>query len=172
VAVSGPPDSSVAPTGAPSIGLVPKVLRYLTGSVVATICSEVTFVVLYGVVGVGTTWSSALSWLAGAVPNFWLNRNWAWQRRGRPSLRREIVPYVAIILTTLLLATVLTHVADVWLHHQGVSRSWRVTLVAAVFLGTYVVVFALRFVLLERLFGRLHSHETSTERTQDSEGSS
>jgi putative flippase GtrA len=102
-----------------------------------------------------------LSWLAGAIPNFWLNRNWAWQRTGRPSLRREVVPYAAIVIVTLLLATLLTHLADAWLQHQGVSHSLRVTLVAAVFLGTYVVVFALRFVLLERLFTRLLVHETA-----------
>lgn len=163
----GSPDSSVAPvtSGTPEadepLGLVPKLLRYLTGSVVATVCSEIAFVLLYGLVGLGTTWSSVLSWVAGAVPNFWLNRNWAWQRTGRPSLRREVLPYAAIIVATLVLATVLTHVTDVWLHHQGVSHSTRVTLVAAVFLGTYVVVFALRFVLLERLFRRLLLHETA-----------
>ncbi len=88
------------------------------------------------------------------MPNFWLNRNWAWQRRGRPSLRQEVLPYVGIILTTVLLATLLTHLADVWLHHQGVSSTVRVTLVAGVFLGTYIGVFALRFLLLDRLFRR------------------
>jgi putative flippase GtrA len=159
--MSGPPDASVAPPTQGRIGLRPKLVRYFTGSVVATVCSEVAFVVLYGLLDVGTTWSSVLSWLAGAFPNFWLNRSWAWQRTGRPNLRREVLPYVVIILTTLLLATLLTHLADVWLHHQGVSSSLRVALVAATFLGTYVVVFALRFVLLERLFGRLRAHDTT-----------
>ncbi len=158
--MSGPPDAPAAPAGPETHGLVPKLLRYVTGSVVATVCSEVAFVVLYGVVGLGTAWSSVLSWLAGAIPNFWLNRNWAWQRTGRPSLRREVVPYAAIVLVTLLLATLLTHLADAWLHHEGVSHSVRVTLVAAVFLGTYVVVFALRFLMLERLFTRLLVHES------------
>jgi putative flippase GtrA len=141
--------------------VLPKLVRYFTGSVVATVCSEVAFVLLYGLAGAGTTWSSVLSWVAGAVPNFWLNRSWAWQRRGRPSMRDEVLPYVAIIVATLVLATLLTHGADVWLHDQGVSSSLRVTLVAAVFLGTYVVVFALRFVLLDRMFARLHARETS-----------
>jgi putative flippase GtrA len=159
----GPADSSVAPATNPGARLIPKLLRYAGGSVIATVCSEVTFVVLYGLLELDTTWSSVLSWLAGAVPNFWLNRNWAWQRRGRPSLRRELLPYAVIILTTLLLATVLTHLADAWLHHQGVGSSLRVALVAGVFLGTYVVVFVLRFFLLERLFGRLPAHEPATE---------
>jgi putative flippase GtrA len=147
------PGSSIAPETRDR-GLVPTLLRYVTGSVVAAVCSEVAFVLLYGVLGAGTTWSSVLSWLAGAVPNFWLNRTWTWRRTGRPSLRREVLPYVAIILLTLLLATLATHGADVWLHHRDVSDSVRVVLVAGVFLAVYVAVFLLRFVLLDRLFGR------------------
>lgn len=156
----GPADSSVARATTGGAGLVPKMLRYATGSVIATVCSEVTFVLLYGLLAVGTTWSSVLSWLAGAIPNFWLNRNWAWQRTGRPSLRREVAPYAAVVVVTLLLATLLTHLADRLLHQEGVASSLRVTLVAGVFLGTYVVVFAVRFFLLERLFTRLHLHES------------
>lgn len=147
-----PPGSSVAAATQEPHGLVPKLLRYFTGSVVAAVCSEATFVLLYGAFTLGTTWASILSWLAGAVPNFWLNRNWAWQRRGRPSLRYEVLPYVVIILVTLALATVTTSAADRWLHHHGTSASVRVVLVAGVFFGVYVVVFALRFFLLERLF--------------------
>jgi hypothetical protein len=33
--------------------------------------------------------------------------------------------------------------------------------VAAVFLGTYVVVFGLRFLLLDRMFARLHAREAA-----------
>jgi putative flippase GtrA len=162
-------DTSVASTTTDPAKLVPKLLRYFTGSVVATICSETCFVLLYGLLAMGTTSSSIASWLAGAIPSFWLNRNWAWQRRGRPSLRREVLPYAVIILSTLLLATVATHLADVWLHHAGVSHSVRVMLVAATFLGTYVAVFALRFVLLERLFGRLLAAETGPRRPLEGE---
>jgi putative flippase GtrA len=165
-----PPGSSVAPATREPHGLVPKLLRYFTGSVVATVCSEVVFVLLYGVLGTGTTWSSVLSWLAGAVPNFWLNRNWAWQRTGRPSLRQEVLPYVTIIAITLVLATLTTSAVDRWLHHQGTAASLRVVLVAAVFLGVYVVVFAVRFFLLERLFARLpqpdHPTPAPTEGTR------
>src|SRR3954454_25137483 len=112
----GPADSSVATATSGATRLVPKLLRYFTGSVVATVCSEVVFVVLYGLLDVGTTWASVLSWLAGAIPNFWLNRNWAWQRKVRPSLRREVAPYAAVVIVTLLLATLLTHLADRMLH--------------------------------------------------------
>lgn len=151
-----------APTRAePSLvsRLGPKMLRYLGGSVVATVCSELAFVLLYGPLGVGTFWASLLGWLAGAVPNYWLNRTWTWQRTGRPSFRRELLPYLVIIGVTLVLATGVTHGLDDVLRGAGTSASLRVTLVAVAFFGVYVVMFVLRFLLLDRLFARLAVHE-------------
>ncbi|WP_191907955.1 GtrA family protein [Nocardioides cynanchi] len=149
------PTAAPAPPVAETLGLGPKLLRYLGGSVVATVCSEVTFVLLYGPVHVGTTSASLVGWLAGAVPNYWLNRRWAWQRTGRPSFRTELLPYITIVLMTLLLATGITHLLDVWLHHLGTQASLRVALVAVAYLGVYALMFVLRFVLLDRLFERV-----------------
>ena len=130
-------------------------LRYVGGSVVAAGCSEVTLVVLYGLLHVAPGPASCAAWLAGAVPNFWLNRSWAWRRRGRPDLRREVLPYVVIVLVTLALATVLTGVVDRLSRAGGTDSTVRVVLVAGTFLGVYVAVFVLRFVLFDRLFTRL-----------------
>jgi putative flippase GtrA len=146
-----------APTLDPTLGS--KLLRYLGSSMVATVCSEVTFVVVYGPFHIGATSASLLAWLAGAVPNYWLNRRWAWQRTGRPSFRTELLPYIMIVLMTLLLATGITHLLDGWLHHLGTPASLRVGLVAIAYLGVYVVMFALRFLLLDRLFERVAHHE-------------
>lgn len=138
------------------------VLRYAGGSVVATVCSEVAFVLLYGPLAVGTTWSSIVSWLAGALPNYWLNRSWAWRQTGRPSMRREVMPYAAIILLTLLIATLATGAVDHALSRSALPHDARIALVAAAFLGVYVVMFVLRFLLLDRLFSRLAGPEEAT----------
>jgi putative flippase GtrA len=86
------------------------------------------------------------------LPNYWFNRRWTWGRRGRPDLRREVVPYVAIILGTLLLAALVTKGVDAWMRDVDVSGGVRTVAVAAAFLGVYVVMFALRYLLLDRLF--------------------
>lgn len=144
-----------APAGETGPRWPAKVLRYASGSVVATLCSEVTFVVVYGPLHAGPAWSSFLGWVAGALPNYWLNRSWTWQRQGRPSLRHEIVPYVVIIGLTLLLATVVTHAVDAALANADITESARVVLVAGAFLGVYAVMFVLRYFLLDRMFARL-----------------
>src|SRR3954452_3718602 len=132
-------------TGRSPDGLVPKLLRYAGGSAVATVSSEVTFVLLYGPLHVAPAWASVVAWLAGAVPNYWLNRSWTWRRTGRPGLRDELLPYIAIIALTLLLATLATRWTDAWLHSLDTDPTLRVALVAAVFLGVYVAMFVLRF---------------------------
>ena len=134
-------------------------MRYATGSVVATVCSQTTFFLLYGPLHSSATAATALGWLAGAVPNYWVNRAWTWQRRGRPSLSREVIPYLAIVLTTLLLATVATNVAEA-VFAERVSDGVRIALVSATFLAVYGVVFLLKFFLLDRLFAHLADRST------------
>jgi putative flippase GtrA len=152
--MSSPPTTQTA-EHRPHRRLVPTAVRYLGGSVVAAVCSEVTFVLLYGPLHVGTSWSSVAAWMAGAVPNYWLNRAWAWKRKGRPAFRAEILPYATIILLTLLLAILTTHAVDHLLRAHDIGSGLRVGTVAVVFEGVYAVMFVLRFFLLDRLFGRL-----------------
>jgi putative flippase GtrA len=152
--VRRPALAGVATPADPRRLFLEKVLRYAAGSVVATLCSEVTFLLLYGPFGASPAISSSLGWLAGAVPNYWLNRSWTWQRRGRPSVWGEIVPYVAIVLVTLLLAVAATSLVDSALTGARVAGDLRVVLVGGTFLGVYGVVFLLRFFLLDRLFRR------------------
>ena len=134
--------------------LVTKMLRYFVGSVVAAVCSETTFLLLYGALTTSPAVASSLGWLAGAAPNYWLNRTWTWRRHGKPSFTREILPYVAIILGTLLLAAFTTSVVDAALVNDGTSDSLRLVLVGGTFLAVYGVVFLLRFLLLDQLFRR------------------
>jgi putative flippase GtrA len=133
-------------------GLTGKVLRFGTGSIVAVVCSQATFLVLYGPVGATTTVSSVLAWFAGAVPNYWINRSWTWGRRGRPSVVRELLPYAAIVLGTLLLAIVATAAMERVLESTSVSDAARTLLVTGTYFSVYAVMFVFRFLLFDRLF--------------------
>src|SRR5689334_12112795 len=124
-----------------------KVLRFGTNSIVAVICSQATFLLLYGPLGATTTVSSVVAWFAGAVPNYWLNRSWTWGRRGRPSVLRELVPYAAIVLGTLVLAIVATAAVENVLEGTSVSHAVRTVVVTGTYFMVYAVMFVFRFLL-------------------------
>ena len=145
-----------------------KIMRYAAGSVIAAVCSEAMFLLLYGAFHAAPAIASSIGWLAGVIPNYWLNRSWAWQRRGRPSLTREILPYVAIILATLVVAAVSTSLVHDALAGADVSSGVRLVLVGGTFLAVYGVIFLLRFFLLDQLFRRAPSGSTSPNATATS----
>jgi putative flippase GtrA len=146
------PPGSAPPSAPRRSGSVRRLSTYTAGSVIAAASSELTLLLCYGWLGLAPAWSSTIAWLAGALPNYWLNRRWVWGRRGRPDMTREVLPYVAIILGTVLLAALVTKGVDAWMRDAGVSGTTRTVAVAVAFLGVYVVMFLFRYFLLDRLF--------------------
>lgn len=134
------------------------VSRFAAASAVATGISQVVFLLSYSL-GAAPTAATIAAWLAGAVPNFALNRR-TWGDRGRDGLRGQLLRYGAISVGTALLAAGATHLAE------GAARSAfpdsstaRIVVVWAAFAGTYGVTFVLKFFLVDRLvFSRDRQH--------------
>ncbi|MDY6998639.1 MAG: GtrA family protein [Actinomycetota bacterium] len=123
--------------------------RYAGASVIAGLISEAVFLLTYWLSGLPLL-ASVLAFVAGAVPNYLMNRYWAWQRRGRPHHRREVLPYAVIVIVTAVAAILVTTAADNWVRDHVASHAWQVVLVGASFLGTYGAMFVLKFVLFDR----------------------
>jgi putative flippase GtrA len=123
--------------------------RYFLGSLVAVVTSETAFVLCYGSGLLGTTGSSAVAFVAGAIPNYILNRWWAWGRRGRPRVGREIIVYAGISIVSLVAAALATGWAGRWAPHVAATRAERTTIVAAAYLATYGALFVLKFLAFE-----------------------
>jgi putative flippase GtrA len=125
-----------------------RITRYTLGSVVAAGTSAIVFAILY-VMGVGTTACSIVAFIAGAIPNWILNRRWAWRVEGRIAFGREIVAYVVVSALTLFITSETTawtqrHVQSIPAHH-GI----RVLLVTASYLAVFAVLFVARFAVYE-----------------------
>ncbi|HWG28333.1 GtrA family protein [Actinospica sp.] len=128
-------------------------LRYGAGSLVAMASSELVLVVAYNF-GAGPQWAAILAWAAGAVPNYVLNRRWAWRADdagARGGKVRELVLYWMITLGTAVLAVIATTVTDAWIKGTVTSRGEQSVLLAAAYLGSYGIVFVAKFVLFDRL---------------------
>ncbi|GAA5108542.1 GtrA family protein [Haloechinothrix salitolerans] len=124
--------------------------RYTGASVVAAATSEAAILTAYGL-GLTAFVASVIAFVSGAIPNYVLNRRWAWQQRGRADRKRETLPYVVIVIVTALTAIGVTTLADHWAQSHVDSHTWRTMIVGAVYLGTYGFMFILKFVLFDRL---------------------
>ncbi|MBB5155816.1 GtrA family protein [Saccharopolyspora phatthalungensis] len=124
--------------------------RFAAASVVATGISQVVFLLSYSL-GATPVVATVSAWLAGAIPNFVLNRR-SWGGGGRTALRGEILRYGAISVGTALLAALATHNAETLAQalFPG-TRTAQVAVVWGAFVGTYAVMFVVKFFLIDRL---------------------
>jgi putative flippase GtrA len=116
--------------------------------VVAAVTSLIVFAVAYGL-GLGNVPANVLAFLAGAVPNWILNRTWAWQRRGRVHVRREIILYAVVSALSLAASSAATGWADVEVPAVTANRTLQVLLVAGAYIATYGILFVAKYVLYE-----------------------
>ncbi|NHD17041.1 MULTISPECIES: GtrA family protein [Actinopolyspora] len=124
--------------------------RFAGASAVATISSQLVFLLSYSLSSMPIL-STVLGWLAGAVPNFLLNRR-TWGSRGRSGLRGELARFLPVSVATVLIAgTAANYAETLALHLFAESAAPRVTLVWGAYLGTYLLMFVVKFFLMDRV---------------------
>ncbi len=129
--------------------LVRRITGYSAGSVIAAFTSEVAFAGVFGGLHGGTTWASVAGFVGGAVPNYFLNRRWAWKdRRGR-SPRSEVLLYAAVSIASFLVSIVFTSLVEDWARDFATTPSVRALLVDAAYLAVSGVFFVGKFVAYE-----------------------
>lgn len=130
---------------------VVKVTRYALGSVVALLTSVIVFALLLDA-GVGTTADSILAFVAGAVPNWILNRRWAWERSGELDFAREVIGYTVISLIALAASSAGTGWVDALVHrHLAHAHAARVLFVTLAYVVVQGLLFVAKFVAYDTL---------------------
>jgi putative flippase GtrA len=125
--------------------------RFAAGTVVSTACSQLTLVLVFGLLNASAAVSGAVAFVAGAIPNFLIHRFWTWRRSGPVGMRRELVPYLAIITFSGLVAVGITTGVDRLLRNAIADHAFRTAVIAVVYGLSYLPVFVLKFALLDRL---------------------
>lgn len=125
-----------------------RVTRFAISSGVAAATSAVVFPVLY-VLGASTTACTIIAFFAGAIPNWTLNRRWTWKVQGRVAFGREILAYLVISASTLVLLSVATGLTDRAVRHLPAHHGIRVVLVTASYFLVLAFLYGVRFFLYE-----------------------
>lgn len=121
--------------------------RYTVGSVIAMVVSEITLLLVFGLHLGGARTASAAAWATGAIVNYFLNRNWAWRRRGRAHPVKELLPYWITAVAGLLLSMWATHLAGGLAPRLSDDHTVATVLVGVAYLVTYGVLFVVKFLL-------------------------
>ena len=125
--------------------------RFAAGTVVSTACSQLTLVLLFGILETSASVSGGAAFLAGAVPNFLIHRFWTWRRSGPVRMRRELLPYLAVITFNGLVAIGITTGVDRLVSGTIEDHAVRTAVLAVTFTISYLPLFVLKFALLDRL---------------------
>jgi putative flippase GtrA len=130
--------------------LAVRLWRYGAGSVVAFATSTVVLFLCLSLFKMGAITATVIAFLAGAVPNWVLNRRWAWERRGREGVVKETTLYVIVSVIALVASSAadkFTAVETAQLHNDLVKS----VLVTFSYMFSVVVLTGLKYVAYDRL---------------------
>jgi putative flippase GtrA len=127
-----------------------RIWRYGAGSVVAFVTSTVAFYLCVSLLGFGAITSTVIAFFAGAIPNWALNRQWAWEKRGREGITRETLLYLAISAVSLVFSSVITKLTAVEAGDLQSLHMVRDVLVTGGYVFSVVVLSGLKYVAYNR----------------------
>ena len=126
-----------------------KLIRYTLTSVVAVVVHQGFLLVFYAGLGWSARNANLVAASIGAIPSFVLNRYWAWEKRGRSHLVREVIPFWALALLGLAFST---WAAD-WAETKFDGSALAVNLAA---LGAFGVLWVVKFVIFNEVLFKSH----------------
>lgn len=143
-------------------GFFARMVRALMSSGLATGMSQLTLIVLL-TMSINPTAASAVAFVAGAIPNYFVARRLAWKRKGKPDFKRELLPYIVVITIGGLASMALTTVAGWITEPLRIEGFVRIVVLDVAFLSSYGLVFLLKFLLLDRfVYSKLAPAQVAT----------
>jgi len=120
--------------------------RFVPVAVAAVITSQLVLGFLTGPVNLTAGASGVIASMSAALVSYLLSR-WAWERRGRPDLLRETLPFWAVSISVWIILGLTSHFASVWAHSMGYTHWKKHLVVQGAFLLMNCVTFVLRFMI-------------------------
>ena len=121
-------------------------MRFVPVSLAAVAASQLTLAILVGVTRLSAGTSAVLASMAGAAVSYVLSR-WAWERKGRPHVLKETLPFWAVSVGAWIFLGVVSHYASKWAVSMGFSHWQRVLVVNVAYLMANCVTFVTRFAI-------------------------
>ena len=124
--------------------------RFVVVAVASLGSSLVTLSLLLGVFHLSGGLAGILSAIVGAAVSYVLSR-WAWERKGRPHLLKETLPFWLVSLGSWTVLGLTSHYASVWALEMGHTHWERVLIVDGAYLIANCLTFLTRFAIFHYL---------------------
>lgn len=120
--------------------------RFVPVAVISLATSQLTLNVCLGLFGLTAGLSGLLGWFTGAAVSYVLSRR-AWERKGRPHLLKETLPFWGISIGTGVVLTAATHFSGTAARDMHLAGLERLAFVSFAYLAANGVTFVTRFLI-------------------------
>ena len=127
--------------------------RFVLVAAGAVIASQATLAICLGPIGWTAGRSALTAWLVGAAVSYVLSR-WAWERKGKPNLLKETLPFCIVAVGTAIVLTATTKWANKHAHAMGLPDPERLMFVGAAYFLANCVTFLSRFLIFHYILFR------------------
>ncbi|HUR18252.1 MAG TPA: GtrA family protein [Acidimicrobiales bacterium] len=129
-----------------------KAIRYMLVSVVSVVVSQVTLFSLQ--VGLHWTAKSAniTACCVAGVPSYYLNRTWAWGKRGRSHFLKELLPFWSLAFLGLVMSTWSADYAETHARNLTGSRVGQALIVNVTVILTFGILWVVKFLFFNKAF--------------------
>jgi putative flippase GtrA len=123
--------------------------RFVPVAIAAVLASQITLAILTG--ANMTAGKAALcASIVGAAVSYVLSR-WAWDRKGRPDLLRETVPFWLVSFAVWGFLSLVTHYAGAWAKQENLHHLEKHLVVQGAYLAANCITFVTRFLIFHYL---------------------
>ncbi len=139
-----------------------KAIRYALVSVISVVVTEVTLVILYGLLHWTARSANIAAVTAGGIPSYFLNRRWVWGKSGKSHLWKETVPFWVLNFLGLALSTWFADFAGSFGESHFDSHLIQTAIVGSASIGAFGVLWVGKFLIFNKLmFGVEHQNAPS-----------
>jgi putative flippase GtrA len=135
-----------------------KLVKYTMVSIVSVIIGQALLTIAFGVFRWTAAWSNIFAVGVSAVPSYYLNRAWAWGKRGRSHFLKEVVPFWAMAFLGLVISTIFVHIAEGRSQNVG-NRAVQTLIVNGASIAAFGTLWVAKFVILNKLMFAHHEED-------------
>jgi putative flippase GtrA len=132
-----------------------KAIRYTLTSVISVVISQIILAFCFSVLGWTAKSANITAVMISAIPSYELNRRWAWGKRGKSHLWKEVVPFWGLALLGLAFST---WAAD-WAESQFDRNALAVNIAS---LAAFGILWVGKFIIFNEVLFK-HHHEVLEE---------